>query len=108
MQSTRGGHRELGDLTDHAGQTAILQTLFHGPQDRRLIAGLGEDHTLGRQTRLRQRRGEKIALSKTPEHGAIRPREDPGREACCGGAMQRPLGPAGDLMQRAHRQTLTG
>ena len=67
-------HRQFGDLADHAGQTAILQPLLHRPQDGRLVAGFGEDDALGGQTRLRQGRREEIALTKTPEHRAIRPR----------------------------------
>ncbi len=108
LQAPRGRHRELGDLADHAGQAAIFKTLFHGAQDRGLVAGLGEDHALGRQASLSQSWREEIALPQTPQHRSISARQDTGREACCGGAMKGAFSPAGHLMQRAHRQALAG
>ncbi|OYW30630.1 MAG: hypothetical protein B7Z44_00360 [Caulobacter sp. 12-67-6] len=47
-------------------------------------------------------------MAQAPEHRAIGARENARREACRGRAVQGALRAAGDLMQRAHRQTLTG
>ncbi len=107
LQTTRGSHGKLGDLADNAGQAAIFQALLHGAENRRFVAGLGEDHALGRQAGLGQGRREEIALAQAPEHWSVGARENTGREARRSGAVQRALRAAGDLMQRAHRQPMS-
>ena len=62
LQSTRRGHRKLGDFADHPCQAAMAQAFLHGGQDARLVARLGEEHALRRQTDLSQGRREEIAL----------------------------------------------
>lgn len=106
LQTTRGSHGKLGDLADHAGQAAIFQALLHGAEDCRFVTGLGEDHALGRQAGLGQGRREEIALAQAPEHWSVGARENTGREARGGGAVQGALRAASDLVQRAHRQPM--
>jgi hypothetical protein len=97
--------RQLADLADHPGQARPAQAFLHRRQDPGLVAGLGEDHPLGRQADLGQGRGEKIALAQAPQHIALGAGQQARREARGRGAVQRAVGPAGHLVQRAKRQT---
>ncbi len=80
------------------------KSLFKASEDGFVVAALEIDDAVRFQTGLRERRGEQVWAGDTPEHLAACARGDPGGEERGGGAVERAVSPAGDLMQRPARE----
>lgn len=79
---------------------ALLET----GHDRGLVAGLDKDHPTGRQTGLGERWREQILPRDAPQDTPARPGGDSGGPQGGRGAVDRAIGAARHLMQRAERQ----
>lgn len=95
----------MGGFSDHGPETAMAQPFLETGEQRRLIAGLDMDYPIGRQPRLRDRRGKEIGTCHDPEHLTFGPGGDPGREHCRRRAIHGPIAAAGDLMQASQPQS---
>jgi hypothetical protein len=85
----------------------VPQSFLETGQDRLLVIRLDIDDPVGRQAGLRQGGGEEVLAGDTPEDLAAGPRRDSGGEQRRGGAIDRAVAAASDLMQRAQRQTFS-
>lgn len=105
LETPGGGHVESRDFTDNRAETAMPQAFLDTCEHGLVVAGLDIDHAIGRQTRLRKRRGEEIGSRDDPENLAFRARRDPGGEERSGRAVHGAVAAASDLMERAERET---
>ena len=84
------------------------QAFFKAGEDGLLVAAFKIDDAVGVQPSLRERRRKQVQSRETPEHFAARAGGDP----CCkkrgGGAIDRAIAAASDLMQCAERQRSAG
>ncbi len=81
------------------------QSFLHAGQYRLFLADFGEDHPVGVQPGLRQRRGEEIAPRHAPEDLTRCARGDAGGEQRRSRPMDRTIAAASDLVERAQRRT---
>jgi hypothetical protein len=89
----------MGGFGDDGAETAMTQPFLETREQRFFIACLDMDHTVWRETRLRNCRGKEIGPRDDPEHLAPGPRCDPGRKKRGGRAIDRPISTTSDLMQ---------
>lgn len=80
------------------------KTFLKAGEDRRLVAGLDIDDAAGRQPGLGERGRKEILARNAPQHAPAGPGGDAGRPQGGRGAINRAIGAAGNLMQRAERQ----
>jgi len=115
LQPTAGRERQGLDLTDHGGQGAAAQPLFHRPQEVAFIPRPQQHQPPGIEPDQRQAGRVEIGTLQAPQHRpaparlfpARQPRQDAGEE-CHRRAIL--IGTAGafDLMQGSQRQALPG
>jgi hypothetical protein len=77
----------------------MRQPLFHIREHVLFLVGLDEDHPVGMQAYLCERREEKIRTRQTPYDRAFRPRSDPGYEKCGCRTVDRSCPAASELVQ---------
>ena len=86
----------------------MAKALLHAGKHRAIVASLDVDDAVGRETSLGKRRGEQVRTHDAPQDFALGPGGDAGGEERRGGAVERPVSSAGDLMERSQREPAPG
>lgn len=86
----------------------MTQPLLETGQSFLLVSGFDIDHPVRRKPGRFKTRCEQVLIAHTPEDLPLGARHDARGKRSRGGAIQRAIADAGDLMQRSKRQPPTG